>query len=147
MKFMHSLAHRISVVSTAALVALILLAGTVGSAHAGIPCRVDPIAILSDGTHVMMRTSAATDAENVQLVQYTVHGPVGTSLDKVVYAGPFFVDDDVTFVADNAAGVYSVDVTVTASVTAEIETTIQVRDSRTTTTGWTNTPVSSSVTP
>lgn len=140
------LAKRGLAVLPAFLLAILVLAGTVTSAYAK-QCDIDPTAVLSDGTHVKMKTSVDTDSTNVSAAHYLVHGPVGTTLDNVVYSGPHQVPDTVDFVADNADGVYTVDTVVDASVSATVETTVQIRSNHTTTIGVTNVTLTSTVTP
>jgi hypothetical protein len=100
-------------------------------------CVVDPIVVLSDGRHVILRARIGTDAANVTNVAYVVHSPVGTSLDRVIYTGPDRFPETVTFVADTADGSFWTDTLVTSTVTVPVDASTQVRDDRVETSGTT----------
>lgn len=103
------------------LVLMLMLAvvslGTATQAFAGLrSCRVDPIVWLSNGEQVQVTAVIDEDASAVRRIVYTVHGPVGTTADRVVYTGGALKDKEIVYyVADQAAGQYR--------VVTEVETT------------------------
>jgi hypothetical protein len=93
----------------------------ISPANAGLGgCRADPIVFLSNGQQVRMTVAVDTDAADVQQITYTLHAPVGTSINKVVYTGgPLQDKEQVLFYADRPANSYITD-TVVASASSDV---------------------------
>ena len=63
-----------------------------------------------------MTVAVDSDAADVQLITYTLHAPVGTSIIKVVYTGgPLQDKEQVLFYADRPANSYITDTVVTSA--------------------------------
>ena len=114
--------------------AAMLLAAFVAIAYASpadaafMSCRADPIVFLSDGTKITITAQVATNASNVQQVQYTLHVPLGNSVDRIIFtAGGLGKKESVTVYADSAPGTYVSDTVVTTkgdSVQVQAKTTL-----------------------
>lgn len=78
-------------------------------------CRADPIVWLSNGDTIQMTVEIAADVADVQGILYTLHAPVGVTVDRIVYTGGALQNkEEVVFVADQAPGHYVTDTVVTA---------------------------------
>ena len=107
----------------AALVAASLLAGPLFPHHASAAigyCRSDPAVRLSDGTVIHMSAVINDDSADVQSVEYTLHAPVGTSVEHVVYSGGSKVTETVHFVADETPNTFDT-TTVVSTGLANVE--------------------------
>ena len=70
-------------------------------------CRTDPIVVLSNGMQVELDNTIADVSANVSKVVYTLHGPVGTTVQSVSYVNTTSgIDETFQYVADNGAGNY-----------------------------------------
>ena len=77
-------------------------------------CRADPIVWLSNGDSVQMTVEIGADAADVRSIHYTLHAPVGATIDRIVYTGGALQSKEaVFFVADQPAGQYISDTVVT----------------------------------
>ncbi len=111
---------------------LALLAGGTQTAQARLQaCRADPIVWLSDGTKIVITADIYTAESDLRDITYTLHGPQGTQVTKIVYTGKGFhhketfiyLDDDTDgqFQTDTLVATHSdaVDVTVKSRLTVE----------------------------
>ncbi len=77
-------------------------------------CRADPIVWLSNGDSVQMTVEIAADVADVRRITYTLHAPVGVTIDRIVYTGGALQSkEEVVFVADQPRGHYVTDTVVT----------------------------------
>ena len=88
-------------------------------------CRADPIVTLSNGITVQMSNTIYDAAAKVTKVTYTLHGPQGTTVTKVVYPtdNTSGIPETFAYVADMQVGNYDsystiYDTTQGANVTA-----------------------------
>jgi hypothetical protein len=94
-----------------------------GTHAAFIGCRADPVVTLSNGAtldlNLLINTSDGT-LSNVQHIAYTLHGPKGTSLQRVSFPDGTGAISAVTYVADDTLGNYDGDTMVTTGTKINI---------------------------
>ena len=90
---------------SASLLARSLLAPQTHAAIGG--CRSDPVVTLSDGKVLDLSASVSDTYDDVQLVSYTLHGPVGTQVTSVVDTSILGPKDTFQYYADEPAGTYT----------------------------------------
>ena len=107
-------------VLSASLLARSLLAPDTHAAVGG--CRSDPVVTLSNG-HALDLSAVVTDTyDDVQLVSYTLHAPVGTWVTGEVDTSVLGPKDTFQFYADEPPNTYSVATQVT-TLTPQISVT------------------------
>lgn len=120
--------HKIAIRGMALLLfgMLAMLAPTLSAQAALSSCDGDPIVTLSNGAIVQMKVHLDISGAQVNQVLYTLHAPVGTSVESVVYTGgPLAGKEVFTLIADETSnrydGVTFADTQVSASVTAQMK--------------------------
>jgi hypothetical protein len=85
--------------------------------HAAIGgCRSDPIVTLSDGRALDLHATVDTTYDDVQLVSYTLHGPVGTWVTSKVDDSLLGPKAAFQYYADQPPNTYSAAVQVTTQI-------------------------------
>ncbi len=107
---------------------LALLAGGTQTAQARLQaCRTDPIVFLSDGTKIVITADIYTSESDLRDITYTLHGPHGTKVTKIVYMGKgFHFNETVIYHDDNTDGQYQTD-TLVATYSAAVDVTVNSR--------------------
>jgi hypothetical protein len=120
--------RKLLLVALLALSLIVSLAGSPAASAAVRSCRRDPIITMSNGYNFNVTAVLATAPDDVESIVYTVHGPKGLAMTRVVYTGDKSrAREKVVFVADQEANTYSVD-TVATTETPEVETTVTVAE-------------------
>jgi hypothetical protein len=71
-------------------------------------CYTDPVVVLSNGTTVDLNDTINDSYLDVQHIVYTLHAPVGTSIESVTYtSGPIGPKESLQYYADQPAGQYT----------------------------------------
>ena len=90
-------------------------------------CRTDPIVFVSDGPHLHINVAIGAPEESVASITYTIHGPVGTRADRIVYTGRGHgLDEHVVYLPDAAPETYVISTLVRAA-DPQTPVTVQVR--------------------
>jgi hypothetical protein len=92
-------------VLSASLLARFLVAPDTHAAIGG--CRSDPVVTLSDGKVLDLSAVVSDTYDDVQLVSYTLHAPVGTSVTSAVDTSILGPKDTFQFYADEPPGTYT----------------------------------------
>ena len=94
------------------LLILLLMAPSASARLRG--CRADPIVTLSNGRVVRMTTELAVEADDVEMITYTLHVPAGTGVRNIAYTGGELAGKEKVFVEyDLAAGNYTTETVAT----------------------------------
>jgi hypothetical protein len=96
-------------------IALLAFAAGSGTAEAmGSGCRTDPVVVLTNGAQLQFGANIDTTYSNVERVDYTIHGPVGSAPLLIVYTdNPLGSVERVHYTADAGVNTYTVDTVVT----------------------------------
>lgn len=87
---------------------------------ASMRCRSDPIVFVSDGTRLQFNSIVEAPRDDVTSIDYVVHGPVGTQIDRIIFTPKWARDiETVVYVADQAPGQYQI-VTVVNTVSPDV---------------------------
>ena len=106
---MSKITCRLMLLGSAVLVAGLIAGGLASpAAHAAlVACGTDPIVTLSNGAQVTMSNTIYDYSTNVTQVDYSLHGPSGTTVESVSYAKSTpGIPETFTYYADNQPGNY-----------------------------------------
>lgn len=93
-------------------------------------CRVDPIVILTDGTHLRLTATIQSDDTLIQQINYIVHVPEGAVVRQIIYTGgPFQTGEQVQVYADQAPRVFTTETTVLMNKAADCDTVVTTESS------------------
>lgn len=83
-----------------------------------IHCRSDPTLVLADGRHLKVLARVGASVASIARMVVVVHGPSGTTLERVLYVGPDRFPESVEYLPDGDGPDFLVEVTLTATVDA-----------------------------
>jgi hypothetical protein len=119
----------------------------VSSSDVPYPCRSDPTLVLHDGRHIKVIAHVDANIDVVTSLTIIVHGPTGTSLDRVLYVGPDRFPEVVEYLADGADETFVAHVTLAATVDAAVMMQMQISSAKAEAGGRTNTTVQVALAP